>query len=131
MEDMISEIRKYAPNASIVFPALPVQMFHKNSVVNILPLSLFLDAICGFWDSQKKLVADRSPSNVIHLELSAREIVGWYDNDDEDMSESNILIAPDGIHPNTRCYSKWAKSMGDKFCDRVLTLAQIQKNYSN
>jgi len=124
MEKMIDEIRKHAPNASIVFPALPVQMFHKNSVVNILPLSLFIDTIVGFWDSQKKLVADRSPSNVMHLGLSAKEIVGWYDHDDDDDDdhevESNILIALDGIHPNERCYSKWAKSMGNKFCDRIL-----------
>ena len=115
MEQMIDEIRKHAPNASIVFPALPVQMFHKNSVVNILPLSLFIDTIVGFWDSQKKLAADRSPSNVMHLGF------GWYDDDHE--GESNILIALDGIHPNKRCYSKWAKSMGNKFCDRILMQA--------
>ena len=122
LETLISEIRLYAPNTSIVFPALPVQTFHKNSAVNIFPLSFFLDAMIGFWDSQKKLVADKSDS-VMYLGLTTREILAWYDRDETDINDDirgKMLISSDGIHPNKRCYSKWAEEMANKFCDALL-----------
>ncbi len=122
MENLINSIRQYAPDASILFPALPVQLFHKNSIVNILPLSFFLDTIIGFWDSQKKMVADNSPSNVIYVGLTAREILNWYDRSHGDEAEDatvTALIANDGVHPNSRCYGKWASSVANKFCDKI------------
>ena len=123
IETLSEEIRRHAPTSSIIFPALPVQLFHKNSIVNILPLSFFLDTIIGYWDSQKKLVADISPSNVTYLGLTAREILQWYDPiDDEDDLRNNLLISSDGVHPNRRCYQKWGASLANKFCDEVLDL---------
>lgn len=123
MEKMIDGIHQYAPDASIVFPALPVQLFHKNSVVNILPLSFFLDAIIGFWDSQKKLVADNSSSDVIYIGLTAREILTWYgrgDGEEEFDLRTTALIASDGVHPNRRCYTKWALSIANQLCDKII-----------
>lgn len=117
MEELIAEIKEYAPNSQILFPALPVQMFHKNSVVNILPLSFFLDAIVGFWDSQKKWVSDLS-KDVMYVGLTTREIMSWYQDGDDD--EGNTLISADGVHPNKRCYAHWALTIGEKYCDSIL-----------
>jgi lysophospholipase L1-like esterase len=119
METVIRSIKKHVPNAVIIFPALPVQMFHKNSVVNILPLSVFLDFVAGYWDSQKKRLADKS-SDVEYFGLTPREILSWYQKDYDDKSEDEFLIAPDGVHPNKRCYSKWAETISTKFCDHII-----------
>jgi len=127
MQDLIRDIRQYAPNACIVFPALPVQMFHKNSVVNIFPLSFVLDTIVGFWEGQKKLVADTSPSSVMYLGLTAREILSWCNSNDGEEGVDTMLIASDGVHPNKRCYTKWAECMGNKLCDHVYSKMVIHE----
>lgn len=119
MGTLIRSIKQHVPNAVIIFPALPVQMFHKNSVVNILPLSIFLDSVAGFWDAQKKRLADKS-SDVEYFGLTPHEILSWYQNDDDDKSIDKFLIAPDGVHPNKRCYSKWAETISKKFCDHII-----------
>jgi hypothetical protein len=58
MEALISDIRSYAPNACIVFPQLPIQTFHKDSIVNILPLGVFVYTMIGFWKGQKRRVME-------------------------------------------------------------------------
>ncbi len=130
MMTLIKDIHAIAPDTNILFPALPVQTFNKNSAVNILPLSIFLDIILGFWDSQKKLVADISNSNVHYLGLTPREILKWYQqndsrNDCDDVEANTMLIASDGVHPNILCYSKWAEAAANKFCDQYSSVKEI------
>lgn len=139
LRQLIAEILALAPNTQIVLPMFPTQMFRANSPLNIFPLNFFLDAIVGFWDSQKRLVADRYPSpNVLYVGLRPNEIMQWYrqskDDDEQykngggdgdtsgilirtDRVKDQELIAADGIHPNARCYSLWAKSLGDKIVE--------------
>ena len=98
----------------------------------------------GFFDSQKKYVADCFPSEgVLYLGLSPREVGRWYfdgtsDPDSEDLfdlqatinevlediehfdeerqsplfnNSAITLIAADGVHPNARCYTRWASAI--------------------
>jgi lysophospholipase L1-like esterase len=103
---LITDIREISPGCKVLLPGLPTQMFHKNSPLNIFPLAFFLDTIVGFFDSQKKLVADCFPSkDVMYLGISASEIADWYHD------EHTSLIAADGVHPNKRCYALWAEFM--------------------
>jgi lysophospholipase L1-like esterase len=119
LKTLIQKIKQLSPNTKVVLPMVPTQMFHRNSPLNIFPLSFFLDGIVGFWDSQKKLVADRFPSqDVLYLGLSPGEIFDWYHNKDltvdKDEDEDLVLIAADGVHPNANCYALWANSLGNK-----------------
>jgi lysophospholipase L1-like esterase len=103
---LITDIREISPGCKVLLPGLPTQMFHKNSPLNIFPLAFFLDTIVGFFDSQKKLVADCFPSkDVMYLGISASDIADWYHD------EHKSLIAADGVHPNKRCYALWAEFM--------------------
>ena len=129
--NLVNDIHALAPNARIVLPSLPTQMFRRDSPLNIFPLTFFVSGVVGFWDSQKKLVASRCGENVDYLGISAKEIYNWYlhpistttssDNEsdatgkEEDMS----LISVDGIHPNARCYAHWAASLGDKLAKEL------------
>lgn len=145
LTSLLEEIRELAPYTTIVLPAFPTQMFHRNSPLNVFPLGLLLDSAVGFFDSQKKFVADSFPSEgVFYLGLSPREVGRWYhDNDEqpesvdlfdvqttmanllheiESYDEKNpsadpgsiTLIASDGVHPNARCYTKWATAIGEE-----------------
>jgi lysophospholipase L1-like esterase len=99
-------------------------MYKANSPLNIFPLNFFIDAVVGFWDSQKKLVADRYPShNVLYLGLRPTQIYDWYhkkygsnDKDDEG------LIAADGVHPNAKCYASWARVLAEYLVKEEPTL---------
>jgi lysophospholipase L1-like esterase len=115
---LITDIREISPGCKVLLPGLPTQMFHKNSPLNIFPLAFFLDTIVGFFDSQKKLVADCFPSkDVMYLGLSASEIAYWYHD------ESKSLIAADGVHPNKRCYALWAEFMAKGLYSTLLPAA--------
>jgi lysophospholipase L1-like esterase len=115
---LITDIREISPGCKVLLPGLPTQMFRKNSPLNIFPLAFFLDTIVGFFDSQKKLVADCFPSkDVMYLGLSAREIADWYHD------ESKSLIAADGVHPNKRCYALWAEFMAKGLYSTLLPAA--------
>eukprot|EP00579_Thalassiosira_antarctica_P024123 CAMPEP_0201986250 /NCGR_PEP_ID=MMETSP0904-20121228/89839_1 /ASSEMBLY_ACC=CAM_ASM_000553 /TAXON_ID=420261 /ORGANISM="Thalassiosira antarctica, Strain CCMP982" /LENGTH=146 /DNA_ID=CAMNT_0048540159 /DNA_START=1 /DNA_END=438 /DNA_ORIENTATION=+ len=133
MEVLLSDIRAYAPDTLVVFPALPIQPFHKNSIINIFPLGLLVDAVLGVWERQKKIVAS-SWSNTMFLELKAKEIANWYSSninnigsaprlvvehdfgiiDDFDDVKDDVLLSADGVHPNKRMYAKWAELVGHK-----------------
>ena len=80
MEALIKNIREYAPNTIIVFPQLPIQTFHKNSIVNIFPLGVFVDAMMGYWERQKRRVMEGTnpKSNALYIDLHAKEIADWY-----------------------------------------------------
>ncbi len=130
LKHLLQEIQAVAPHTKIILPMFPTQMFRASSPLNIFPLNFFLDAVVGFWDSQKKLVADRYPSdNVVYLGLRPSEIYDWYKNVEDDdyekkwlMQQSVVptsshedgLIAADGIHPSAKCYTLWAKFLGDQ-----------------
>jgi lysophospholipase L1-like esterase len=119
LKGLIEEIKRLAPNTKVVLSSVPAQMFHKNSPLNIFPLNFFLDTIVGFWDSQKKLVADIFPSrDVLYLGVRPVEIFEWYQFEESKEAErekgDNSLIAADGIHPNAKCYTLWANSLGNK-----------------
>jgi lysophospholipase L1-like esterase len=112
---LISDIRQVSPGCKVIVPAIPTQMFNKNSLLNIFPLGFFLDTIVGFFDSQKKLVADNFPSkDVMYLGLKVRDIGDWYQD------ESKSLLASDGVHPNKRCYARWANAMANGLCATLL-----------
>ena len=130
---LLRDILRAAPHTRIVLPMIPTQMFHTSSPLNIFPLNLLLDTMVGFWDYQKKLVANEYPSeNVIYMGLGTSDIYEWYKNvdDNEDMEVSPIdpllvpppvgedgLIAADGIHPNANCYRLWARSLGKQLVE--------------
>ncbi|KAG7351318.1 GDSL-like lipase/acylhydrolase family protein [Nitzschia inconspicua] len=59
LRTLIDSIHAFAPEATIVLPAIPTQMFHKNSPMNIFPFNFVMDSLIGFWDSQKMGVANR------------------------------------------------------------------------
>jgi len=142
LKHLLEAIRDLAPNATIVLPAFPTQMFHKNSPLNVFPLGLLLDSMVGFFDSQKKFVADAFPSKGVYfMGVSPREVSQWYHDDEgeredifdvqatvtsllEDIEKfheganqyqynTTSLIAADGVHPNARCYTKWANTLGE------------------
>ena len=152
LTNLIADIRDLAPNTTVVLPAFPTQMFHKNSPLNVFPLGFLLDSMVGFFDSQKKFVADCFPSEgVLYLGLSPREVGRWYsdetqeaESEDEFNVESTIndllediesfdkerqnshhdnsgvtLIAADGVHPNARCYTRWASAISNKLIETL------------
>jgi len=140
MEMLLSDIHSHAPDALVVFPALPIQPFHKNSIINVFPLGLIVDAVVGLWERQKKIVASRR-RNTMYVELNAKEIADWYslgstmignamdglDNyddfrssDDFDDIKDDVLLSLDGVHPNKRLYAKWAELVGHKLYKHVV-----------
>merc|ERR1711990_389357 len=119
-------------------------MFRKNSPLNVIPLNFFLDTIVGFWDSQKKLVADLFPSrDVMYFFVTPGEVFDWYKviEEEADAQEGgDSLIAADGIHPNAKCYAMWANSLGKKLLAAVnckprlhgtLPTLSLPQNHSN
>jgi lysophospholipase L1-like esterase len=115
LTELIADIRRLSPGCKVILPGIPTQMFHKNSPLNIFPLAFFLDTIVGFFDSQKKLVADCFPSkDVMYSGLSAGDISDWY------KTESMPLIAVDGVHPTKRCYALWAAAMATDLCANLV-----------
>lgn len=115
LTQMITEIRKISPGCKVIIPAMPTQMFHKNSPLNIFPLGFFLDSIVGVFESQKKLVADTFPSNdVMYFGLKLADVEGWYQD------QSISLIAADGIHPNKLCYARWAEAAATSLYSTLL-----------
>jgi lysophospholipase L1-like esterase len=126
LTNLITKIRILSPNTIVLLPSLPAQMFHRNSPLNIFPLSFFLDTVVGIWESQKKLVADKFPSRrVLYLGLSASEIYDWYQASEH---EHKTLIAADGVHPNARCYAFWATNLGNKL---VAAMSNSRESFKN
>ncbi|KAL3931700.1 MAG: hypothetical protein SGBAC_011185 [Bacillariaceae sp.] len=106
---LIRRIKEVAPNAKIVVPSFPTQMFNRKSPLNIFPLNFFLDSVIGFWDSQKKMVTDSLPEEIMYFEMNPAEIFEWHKFQDH---TDSTLLAPDGVHPNAKCYNLWATSLG-------------------
>ena len=131
MEVILHDIHAHAPDALVVFPALPVQPFNKNSLINIFPLGMMVDAVLGVWERQKKIVANKS-SNAVYVELKANEIADWYSSgavfstngmiDKEDSSRlirNDVLLSADGVHPNKTMYSNWAELVAKKLYNHI------------
>jgi len=137
MDKLLADINSLAPNALVVFPALPFQPFHKNSIINIFPLGMLVDVVWSYWERQKKIAAS-CRSNAMYVELKAREIWSWYRTggsgspaasgvsdtngiggipDFEDVND--ILLSADGVHPNKIMYAKWGELVGDKLAAYV------------
>jgi hypothetical protein len=58
-------------------------------------------------------------SGVYYVDLKARDVFRWYREESHGCGrESPTLLAADGIHPNSKCYEKWAKFVGNTFIDR-------------
>jgi len=139
--ELLQDILKLSPKSKIVLPALPTHRLDQSSMLNVFPLTFFLDGFLGFWDLQKKKVADSSPSNVIYCGLSSDHVAAWYKmppdaymddacpincGTDQYYDEDAIsLISADGVHPNRRCYSLWASYVGNTVAD-VLMLKLIK-----
>ena len=138
MELFIDEIHTHAPEAVVVFPTLPIQPFHKNSIINIFPLGMMVDAVLGLWERQKRIVANKS-TNALYIELTADEIADWYSpgsstsNDDDEYRVSDdfdmdVLLSADGVHPNTNMYAQWAGLVGKKLYENIIvSLSQEEK----
>jgi hypothetical protein len=89
-----------------------------NSILNVFPLSNILDLLIGFWDSQKIRAAEKM-SGVYYVDLKTHDVFRWYREESHGCGrESPTLLAADGIHPNSKCYEKWAKFVGNTFIDR-------------
>jgi hypothetical protein len=124
-------------------PAIPTQMFHKNSPMNIFPFNFVMDSLIGFWDSLKMSVADRvldgedilgpAPSpdalsgkkgRVIYIRTEPKEVLQWYEAPHplegpptplpHEHRREEGLIAADGVHPNAKCYALWAKALANQ-----------------
>jgi lysophospholipase L1-like esterase len=97
LHDLIDSIHELAPGCTIVLPAVPAQMFHKNSPMNIFPFSFIMDAVIGFWESLKIGVADRvvdgedimappplrsgdgpKKGRVVFVRMDPEEVLQWY-----------------------------------------------------
>lgn len=122
LRDLIIEIRRLSPGTKVVLPALPTQMIHYNSPLNIFPLLFFIDIVVGFWESQKKVVVDTFPSDdVMYVPLSKSELASWYEPPNEEVFTEIALIAIDGVHPNARCYSRWGRAVGQHLFHKRLS----------
>lgn len=143
MDSIISKLHACAPNSLVVFPALPIQPFHKNSIINIFPLGLMVDTFMGLWERQKKIAAI-SRDNVVYVDLKSKEIADWYSPPDannaghkqissngldedtpwcdiyDDIKE-DVLLSGDGVHPNRAMYAKWAELVGHKLYKQIRT----------
>jgi lysophospholipase L1-like esterase len=115
---LVKEIHGISPTTRVILPALPTYRLDTNSILNIFPLSLFLDGMIGFWDAQKKIVADMC-SGVMHVDLKFKDVYKWYIEESNKENEDPTLIAADGIHPNEKCYGKWGEFVGNTIVDRV------------
>jgi len=115
---LADDIRSVSPGTRVVLPSLPTFRLDQKSILNIFPLTIFLDGIIGFWDAQKIAVADRCPG-VLHVDLTAAEVNQWYKEDARDGHGNVSLISADGIHPNGKCYAKWATLVGNKMVDAL------------
>jgi lysophospholipase L1-like esterase len=130
---LVSETRRICPNTKVAIPALPTQMFHFSSPLNIFPLALFLDFVCGIWESQKKAVVENiSSKDVIYVDLLPSEIHSWYkdkswlkEEDDSSECRSGSLIAADGVHPSARCYEKWAEYVARSLCSQLVEVLEV------
>ncbi|KAL3793756.1 hypothetical protein HJC23_013318 [Cyclotella cryptica] len=151
MEALINDIRSYSPNAYIVFPQLPIQTFHKNSIVNILPLGVVVDSMVGYWEGQKRRVMEGknrkkgtiSERNTMYIDLDAKEIADWYSTNNREVNGNNlternvianecyddiqddVLISADGVHPNKRMYAKWSETVGKKIFQRIIPQLEL------
>lgn len=157
IEMLISNIQSNAPDALVVFPALPMQFLHRNSIINIFPLGFLTDAVMSLWERQKKIVAN-SRSNAMYVELKTKEVAGWYSSNSKNnevepvnclagdhdyfrsMAEDfdindDVLLSADGVHPNVLMYAKWADLVGDKLWERIehctSDIPRIEVKYSN
>lgn len=143
LQSLIDAVHRLAPESTIVLPAIPTQMFHKNSPINIFPFNFVMDSLIGFWDSLKMGVADRAvdgediltsaffdnksqhrKGRVIYVRTNPKDVLNWYklpnpiETAEEALSESfqqdEGLIAADGVHPNRKCYALWAQSLANQ-----------------
>jgi len=105
--ELSMKIRAISPKTKVVFPALPTYRLDQYSILNVFPLSLFLDGIIGLWDSQKIQAAKQS-DGVVYVDLTASQVRSWYHKVRLDHGgKQPTLIAADGIHPNAQCYAIW------------------------
>mmetsp|Transcript_19605 Transcript_19605/g.48242 ORF Transcript_19605/g.48242 Transcript_19605/m.48242 type:complete len:132 (-) Transcript_19605:63-458(-) len=88
----------------------------QNCPLNIFPLNFFLDSVIGFWDSQKKMVTDSLSEEIMYFEMNPAEIFEWHKFQDH---KDSTLLAPDGVHPNAKCYDLWATSLGTRIAKTV------------
>jgi len=115
--ELVKQIQAISPNTQVVFPALPTYKLDQNSILNVFPLSFFLDGIIGVWDAQKIQAAKQSPS-IHYVDLTVKEVNEWYKQlQRQDCNKQTTLIAADGIHPNAQCYAQWAKYVGNHLAD--------------
>lgn len=138
IDSLLNEIHAHAPNAIVLFPAMPVQSYHKNSVVNIFPLGMVWDTVLSFFLRQKKDLANKRV-NCIHCDLTTAEIANWYkmNNNEEDLFSgtnfngirNSALLSADGVHPNSRMYKLWAESVCQKFYDCVAPKIEEAKKH--
>jgi len=117
---LAQQIRNVSPKTKVVFPALPTYRMDQKSVLNVFPLSIFLDSFMGVWDAQKKVVAEHP--GVMHVDLTVADVNSWYELDEGEGAACDdiSLISADGIHPNARCYKKWGEFVGKSLADQIM-----------
>jgi len=133
--ELVKDVRAISPKTRVVFPALPTYRLDSQSIMNVFPLNFFLDRLISTWDSQK-IEAAKKCSRVHYYGLSAKDVNGWYEEeqmknegkcvkDHDDVSKPSLLSA-DGIHPNALSYRKWGSFVGDKIADTLLQEKKTQ-----
>jgi lysophospholipase L1-like esterase len=133
IEMLLADIRSHAPGAVVVFPEMPFQ-------TSTFPLGLMLDCLVGLWERLKKMVV-RGRSNAMYLEINSKEISHMYHSNNksygapgdalmdehgfrvmeecDDTEHDDVLLSPDGVHPNKVLYRKWAELVGRKLYVRI------------
>mmetsp|Transcript_2576 Transcript_2576/g.3514 ORF Transcript_2576/g.3514 Transcript_2576/m.3514 type:complete len:538 (-) Transcript_2576:1484-3097(-) len=133
---LAQEIHAISPKSTVVYPSLPTYRLDRNSILNVFPLTLFLDSIIGFWDVQKKQAADKCGQGVMHVGLSVTDVNNWYKEEQEQQTgfgqskaEPPSLISADGIHPNAKCYSRWGSFLGNRIADELVGVEESNYQY--
>jgi lysophospholipase L1-like esterase len=130
IEMLLADIRSRAPGAVVVFPEMLIQ-------TSIFPLGLMMDFLVGLWERLKKMVV-RGRNNAMYLEINSKEISRMYRPNSvnngtpvnalmdehgfrvfEECDDTDVLLSPDGVHPNKKLYKKWAELIGRKLYVRI------------
>ena len=126
IDSILKEIHQHAPNAIVVFPALPVLSFHKHCVVNMFPCAMVVDTILHFFLRQKKKLVNKRV-NCMYADMTADELRQWCKSEyDGDHSVNGELLSKDGIHPTKLTYKLWAESVCQSFYDHISQQIEVE-----
>ncbi len=105
---LTSEIRARCPNASVVFPAIPVGL-SPESPLNVFPLRVSLDFVVNLFDIQKKWAAQQINNPHVLQFISRIKPDAEYSKE----FKGKVVTAGDGVHPNDSGQRWWGIHIGE------------------